>query len=84
MVRLDPGAGPGQWKTIVPSASYALVGEAPVVSGDRVYALAIDGGPTRLLAYDLSGRPVPVQQLVVQGLVSRGGGNFAWLLKKMG
>ena len=30
------------------------------------------------------GRPVAVQQLVIQGLVSRGGGNFAWLLKKMG
>lgn len=29
-------------------------------------------------------RPVPIQQLVIQGLVSRGGGNFAWLLKKMG
>jgi uncharacterized heparinase superfamily protein len=33
---------------------------------------------------DGQGRPVPVQQLVVQGMVSRGGGNFAWLLKKMG
>jgi len=33
---------------------------------------------------DAHGRPLPVQQLVVQGLVSRGGGNFAWLLKKMG
>ena len=33
---------------------------------------------------DGEGRPVPVQQLVVQGMVSRGGGNFAWLLKKMG
>ncbi|MCZ8320711.1 MAG: heparinase II/III family protein [Novosphingobium sp.] len=30
------------------------------------------------------GRPQPVQQLVLQGMVSRGGGNFAWLLKKMG
>ena len=30
------------------------------------------------------GRPVPIQQLVLKGLVSRGGGNFAWLLKKMG
>ena len=29
-------------------------------------------------------RPMPVQQLVLQGLVSRGGGNFSWLLKKMG
>ncbi len=33
---------------------------------------------------DAQGRPVPIQQLVIQGLVSRGGGNFAWLLKKMG
>ena len=30
------------------------------------------------------GRPVATHQLVIQGLVSRGGGNFAWLLKKMG
>ena len=33
---------------------------------------------------DGQGHPVAVQQLVLQGLVSRGGGNFAWLLKKMG
>jgi hypothetical protein len=33
---------------------------------------------------DGQGRPQPIQQLVMQGLVSRGGGNFAWLLKKMG
>ncbi len=33
---------------------------------------------------DGQARLVPVQQLVIQGLVSRGGGNFAWLLKKMG
>ncbi len=33
---------------------------------------------------DEQARPIPVQQLVIQGLVSRGGGNFAWLLKKMG
>lgn len=33
---------------------------------------------------DGQGRPVPIQQLVVSGLVSRGGGSFAWLLKKMG
>ena len=30
------------------------------------------------------GRPQPVQQLVIQGLMSRGGGSFSWLLKKMG
>ncbi len=33
---------------------------------------------------DGQGRPQPIQQIVVSGLVSRGGGNFAWLLKKMG
>ena len=33
---------------------------------------------------DGQGRAVPIQQLVIQGLVSRGGGSFAWLLKKMG
>lgn len=33
---------------------------------------------------DGQGRPQGIMQLVVSGLVSRGGGNFAWLLKKMG
>ncbi len=33
---------------------------------------------------DGEGRPHPVQQLVIQGLASRGGCNFSWLLKKMG
>ena len=33
---------------------------------------------------DGGGRPQAVQQIVLQGLVSRGGGTFAWLLKKMG
>ena len=33
---------------------------------------------------DGEGRPVAVQQIVLQGLVSRGGGTFAWLLKEMG
>jgi uncharacterized heparinase superfamily protein len=32
---------------------------------------------------DGSGRPHPVQQLVISGLVSRGGGSFSWLFKKM-
>ena len=33
---------------------------------------------------DGHGRPQAIQQIVVSGLVSRGGGNFAWLLKRMG
>lgn len=32
---------------------------------------------------DGQGRPQATQQLVIQGMVSRGGGNFGWLLKKM-
>lgn len=37
-------------------------------------SLWVDGG----------GRPHGVEQLVLQGMVSRGGGNFSWLLKRMG
>lgn len=33
---------------------------------------------------DGQGRPQPIQQLVLQGLTSRSGGTFSWLLKKMG
>ncbi|MEM6909372.1 MAG: heparinase II/III-family protein [Pseudomonadota bacterium] len=33
---------------------------------------------------DGDGRPVPTEQLVIEGLTSRGGGQFSWLLKKMG
>jgi uncharacterized heparinase superfamily protein len=33
---------------------------------------------------DGQGRPQPIQQLVIAGMVSRGGGSFSWLLKKMG
>ncbi|MCK0129662.1 heparinase II/III family protein [Erythrobacter sp. F6033] len=33
---------------------------------------------------DGDGRPHPTEQLVIEGLTSRGGGQFSWLLKKMG
>jgi uncharacterized heparinase superfamily protein len=33
---------------------------------------------------DGDGRPHPVQQLVIEGMESRGGGSFSWLLKKLG
>ena len=33
---------------------------------------------------DGGGRPHPIEQLVIQGMVSRGGGSFSWLLKRMG
>lgn len=33
---------------------------------------------------DGDGRPHPTEQLVIEGMTSRGGGQFSWLLKKMG
>ncbi|MEP5937762.1 MAG: heparinase II/III family protein [Erythrobacter sp.] len=33
---------------------------------------------------DGTGRPRPTQQLVIEGMTQRGGGQFSWLLKKMG
>ncbi len=33
---------------------------------------------------DGEGRPHPIQQLVIQGMTSRSGGQFSWLFKKMG
>jgi len=33
---------------------------------------------------DGEGRPHATEQLVIEGLTSRGGGQFSWLLKKMG
>ena len=33
---------------------------------------------------DGQGRPQPIEQLVIQGMTSRSGGSFSWLLKKMG
>lgn len=48
---------------------------------------AMDGGEVMIeesLWADGNGKPHPIQQLVIQGMVSRGGGSFSWLLKKMG
>ncbi|WFL78546.1 heparinase II/III family protein [Altererythrobacter arenosus] len=33
---------------------------------------------------DGEGRPHPIQQVVIQGMAQRSGGQFSWLLKKMG
>lgn len=32
---------------------------------------------------DGQGRPVPIQQMVIQGLVARGGSSFSWVLRKL-
>jgi uncharacterized heparinase superfamily protein len=46
-------------------------------------AAGVEVGIEDSIWVDGQARPVPVQQIVMHGLVSRGGGNFAWLLKKM-
>jgi len=62
IVKLAPGAG--GWTVIVPEGRTALVSadfnKSLVVSGDRLFATAIDGGPTRLLAFDLAGKPLAI------------------------
>jgi uncharacterized heparinase superfamily protein len=68
----------------------AVAGQAGCGSGSaRWQLLAVPCGLGRdrhrgSIWADGQGRPVPVQQIVIQGMISRGGGNFAWLLKKMG
>ncbi|MEO6041174.1 MAG: heparinase II/III family protein [Croceibacterium sp.] len=70
--------------------------DATPTSGARGAALALpDGSYWQFIAgegaveleeslwVDGDARPHPVQQLVMQGLVSRGGGSFSWLLKKI-
>jgi uncharacterized heparinase superfamily protein len=77
---LGPGvdvgrSGDGQGVGLVlPDGSYwqfRAGGEAEVSVEDSLWA-------------DGHGRPVATQQIVISGLISRGGGNFAWLLKTMG
>ena len=70
--------------------------EIALSGGGRGATLALpDGGYWQFVAgdndleideslwVDGEGRPHPVQQLVMQGLASRGGASFSWLLKKI-
>jgi uncharacterized heparinase superfamily protein len=95
---LVPARGKGK-RGKVPYAIRFHLGPAVEVSlpeGGRGATLALaDGGYWQFVAgegtlevdeslwVDGDGRPHPVQQLVMQGLVSRGGGNFSWLIKKI-
>ena len=49
-------------------------------AGSGEVALAVDDS----LWVDGEGRPHATHQLVIEGLTSRGGGQFSWLFKKMG
>ena len=70
----DDGKGAG---LALPDGTYWQFRLAETSSGGD---LAIEES----LWVDGQGRPQPIQQLVLQGLTSRSGGNFSWLLKKMG
>ena len=72
----DDGRGAG---LALPDGSYwqfRLGGDGAAEHGE----LAIEDS----LWVDGQGRPRQTRQLVIQGMTSRGGGNFPWLLKKMG
>jgi uncharacterized heparinase superfamily protein len=61
-------------------------GAALALPDGSYWQFAVGEGAVELdesLWVDGEGRPHPVQQLVLQGLVSRGGGSFSWLLKKI-
>jgi uncharacterized heparinase superfamily protein len=95
---LVPARGKGK-RGKVPYALRFHLGPGVEVSlpeGGRGATLALaDGGYWQFVAgdgtleideslwVDGDGRPHPVQQLVMQGLVSRGGGSFSWLIKKI-
>ncbi len=52
--------------------------------GDRAGAGAITLAAEDSLWVDGDGRPHATEQLVIEGLTSRGGGQFSWLLRKTG
>ncbi|WP_271439774.1 heparinase II/III family protein [Pontixanthobacter luteolus] len=60
------------WQFRVGSLDGGLKDETAQLSIEE--SMWVDGG----------GRPHPIQQLVIQGMTSRSGGTFSWLLKKMG
>jgi uncharacterized heparinase superfamily protein len=52
--------------------------------GDRAGAGEITLHAEDSLWVDGDGRPHPTEQLVIEGMTSRGGGQFSWLLRKTG
>lgn len=52
--------------------------------GDAAGAKDVKLGCEDSLWVDGEGRMHPTEQLVIEGMTSRGGGQFSWLLKKMG
>jgi len=73
-----------------PDIEVALAADARgarlAMADGRAWQLRVGAGEIAVddsLWADAEGRPVPVQQLVIQGMVSRGGGNFSWILKRM-
>ncbi|MBT0668713.1 heparinase II/III family protein [Novosphingobium profundi] len=61
-------------------------GAAIVLPDGSYWQFRSGAGPIEIedsLWVDGNGRPQATHQIVIQGLVSRGGGTFSWLLKKM-
>lgn len=71
-VEVTPTAGGNGASLVLPDGSYWQF-LAKSESLEIEESLWVDG----------EGRPHPIQQIVLQGLASRGGGSFSWLLKKI-
>lgn len=79
--------GPNVETTLGQSGPNGVRGATLVLPDGSLWQFLVGEGTVELdesLWVDGEGRPQPVQQLVIQGLVSRGGGNFSWLFKKTG
>lgn len=79
--------GPHVDVTLNKAGENGVRGASMVLPDGALWQFVAGDGTVELdesLWVDGEGRPHPVQQLVIQGLVSRGGGNFSWLFKKMG
>lgn len=82
IVRIAPG---GTIETIVPAGKTALTTDPLALSGKRLYATAIDGGPNRLLGYKLDGsdkRIVEIPEIAsVAGVEALPGGDLLYRVR---
>jgi len=62
------------WQMRLRGETHGVIGDGEEIKLTRDDSIWVDG----------EGHPHATEQLVIEGLASRGGGQFSWLLKKMG
>jgi prolyl oligopeptidase len=82
LVRIAPG---GTVQTIVPAGKTAFTTDGLVVSGGRLYATSIDGGPNRVTSYGLDGsgaRAIAIPEIAsVSEIVPMPGGDLLYRVR---